>query len=76
MQIHYVCRHCRSSLGRIEADQVTEARLGLHFLTPSERQDIIAYNSKGEMIVSITCSYCTEAIMVHPELSLIASPLQ
>ncbi|GIP45823.1 hypothetical protein J45TS6_42820 [Paenibacillus sp. J45TS6] len=76
MQIHYVCRHCRSSIGSIEADLTTEVRLGLHFLTPSERQDIIAYNSKGEQIVSITCSYCTEAIMDHPELSLIASPLQ
>lgn len=76
MQIHYVCRHCRSSLGCIEADEMTEVRLGLHFLTPSEWQDIISYNLKGELIVSITCNYCTEAILAHPELSLVASPLQ
>ncbi|MCM3130763.1 MULTISPECIES: anti-sigma-F factor Fin family protein [unclassified Paenibacillus] len=76
MPIHYVCRHCGTSIGQIDSSEVTEARLGLHFLTPAERRDIIAYNSKGEMLVNITCDYCNEAILVNPELSLLTSPLQ
>ncbi|MCM3786495.1 anti-sigma-F factor Fin family protein [Neobacillus mesonae] len=76
MAIHYVCKHCRTSIGQIDAAHVTESQLGLHFLTPAERRDIIAYNSNGEMIVNITCDYCNEAILVNPELSLLTNPLQ
>ncbi|MDO7908573.1 anti-sigma-F factor Fin family protein [Paenibacillus sp. JX-17] len=76
MAVNYVCRHCNTFLGRIDAPHVTEAQLGFHFLTPAERRDIIAYNSNGEMTVRVTCDYCREYLEVYPELSLLANPLQ
>ncbi|WP_059048746.1 anti-sigma-F factor Fin family protein [Paenibacillus senegalimassiliensis] len=76
MAINYVCRHCRTLIGRIEATGVTEAQLGFHSLTPDERRDIIAYDSHGEMTVRVTCDYCREAIDHNPELLLLTNPLQ
>lgn len=76
MAVNYVCRHCRTFIGRIDAPDISEERLGFHFLTPSERRDIIAYNSSGEITVRITCDYCKENLEDHPELSLLANPLQ
>jgi hypothetical protein len=76
MAIHYICRHCRSLFGSIEHNYVSEAQLGLHSLTPQERNDIIAYSSNGDMIVNVACDYCSEALQSNPELLLLASPLQ
>lgn len=76
MAVNYVCRHCRTFVGRIDSPQITEYRLGFHFLTPDERRDIIAYDSNGEMTVRVTCDYCNEALELNPELMLISSPLQ
>lgn len=76
MNVNYVCRHCRAKMGQIEGDAVSEARLGLHFLTPEERRDIISYDSNGNMSVQVVCDYCAEALEANPELSLIGNPLQ
>ncbi len=76
MSIRYVCKHCSMSLGEIASEQVTEAQLGFHFLTPEERNDIITYNSSGDVIVKLVCDYCREALQSHPELALVSSPLQ
>ncbi|RCX14894.1 uncharacterized protein DUF2757 [Fontibacillus phaseoli] len=76
MAINYVCRHCRTPIGRIEDPYVSEAQLGFHFLTPEERQDIIAYDSNGETTVKVTCDYCREALEHNPELTLLTNPLQ
>ncbi|MBO2945945.1 anti-sigma-F factor Fin family protein [Paenibacillus sp. F411] len=76
MAINYVCRHCRTHQGVIDSRGISESRLGLDALTPEERRDIIAYDFNGEMIVNVTCDHCREALEMHPELSLLASPLQ
>ncbi|WJH36369.1 anti-sigma-F factor Fin family protein [Paenibacillus aurantius] len=76
MAIKYVCRHCRTTIGELDSGAVSEQQLGLHFLTPEERSDIIAYNLNGDMTVKVVCDYCREALAANPELSLLASPLQ
>ncbi|MNH83519.1 hypothetical protein D3C87_474670 [compost metagenome] len=76
MAVNYVCRHCRTFIGRIDSELVSESRLGFQFLTPDERRDIIAYDSNGEMTVRVTCDYCREALENHPELTLLSNPLQ
>jgi protein-arginine kinase activator protein McsA len=76
MTIHYVCKHCNMPLGQITNENVTEVQLGFHFLTPEERNDIITYNSNGEVTVKLVCDYCHEALQSNPELSLVPSPLQ
>lgn len=75
MSVKYICPHCQTSLGEVQSN-VTEFQLGFHFLTPEERRDIISYNSSGDVIVSIACDYCREALEHNPELSLLANPLQ
>jgi hypothetical protein len=76
MSVNYVCRHCHADLGRIVEEDITEVRLGFHFLTPEERRDIISYNPNGDVTVKVICDYCMEALDNHPELSLLANPLQ
>lgn len=75
MAVRYVCRYCRTPVGEI-SEQVSEFRLGFHSLTPEERNDIITYNSNGDVTVKLVCDYCNEALRNHPELSLISNPLQ
>lgn len=76
MSIQYVCRHCHNSLGELPEGADQDPRLGLQFLTPDERNDIITYNQSGELVVKLTCEYCEEALQEHPELSLLGNLLQ
>lgn len=76
MSVKYICRHCRSTIGEIEEERVNELRLGFHSLTPEEHRDIISYRHDGAVIVSMTCDYCHEAIVSHPELAMQSNPLQ
>lgn len=76
MAVKYVCRHCRTTIGELIVDRIDEAELGFHVLTPEERRDIISYNPEGDTTVKIVCEYCKQALDTHPELSLLASPLQ
>lgn len=76
MAVNYICRHCKTSIGSITTEEITEHQLGFHFLTPEERSDIIAYNPSGDVTVKVVCDYCREALDANPELALISSPLQ
>lgn len=76
MKVSYVCRHCAAPLGELHDPNISEMQLGFHFLTPEERRDIITYNHSGDVFVRLTCDYCRKALDEHPELSLVANPLQ
>lgn len=76
MKLKYVCKYCGKNIGEVDPARVTEEQLGLHALTPIERQDIITYDLNGDMVAKIVCEYCQEALEKNPELSLISSPLQ
>jgi hypothetical protein len=76
MSVKYICRYCRTSIGEIVSNQISEFQLGFHFLTPEERSDIISYNPNGDVTVKVVCSYCGEALEANPELILVGSPLQ
>lgn len=76
MAVNYICRHCKTSIGSVDAASVTEQQLGFHFLTPEERSDIIAYDSNGDITVKIVCDYCSEALDSNPDLLLVSNPLQ
>jgi hypothetical protein len=76
MAVNYVCRHCRTPLGTLDSSELSEMRLGFHFLTPEERSDIIAYDASGDVTVKVVCDYCREAVERNPELALVTSPLQ
>ena len=76
MSIRYSCRCCGMQLAEFSESQVTEAQLGLDSLTEEERALIISKEQSGDTVVSITCDFCREALMHHPELSLVGNPLQ
>jgi len=76
MSVRYVCRHCKTNIGTLDSQYVSEFQLGFHFLTPEERRDIISYDSGGDVTVRVVCDYCREALDANPELALVNNPLQ
>ncbi|RIX49280.1 DUF2757 family protein [Paenibacillus nanensis] len=76
MAVNYICRHCKTSIGSVAEPSITEQQLGFHFLTPEERSDIIAYDSNGDVTVSLVCEHCNEALNLNPDLMLVNNPLQ
>lgn len=76
MSIRYRCRCCGMRIAEFAESQVTEAQLGLDSLTAKERALIISKEQNGDTVVRIMCDYCREALMQHPELSLVGNPLQ
>lgn len=76
MAVNYICKHCKTLMGVIQETDVSEQRLGFHFLTPEERNDIISYNSSGDVTVNLVCDYCAEALKANPDLLLVSNPLQ
>lgn len=76
MSVKYVCRHCQAMIGEIQEERISELRLGFHSLTPEEHRDIVSYQNDGNVIVSMSCDYCNEAIVSHPELAMQSNPLQ
>jgi len=76
MSFRYVCRCCGMRIAEFDETQVTEAQLGLHSLTPEERELIISKEQDGDTVVRVLCDYCRDALNQHPELSLVGNPLQ
>ena len=76
VSIRYKCRCCGMHLAEFDESEVTEAQLGLDSLTAEDRALIISKEQSGDTVVSITCDFCREALMHHPELSLVGNPLQ
>jgi len=74
--IKYVCRHCGHHLGSLDQFVVHDDRLGLNSLTPKERENIISYESNGDMVANVVCEYCQEALEQNPELILLSNLLQ
>lgn len=75
MTIRYICRSCQHTLA--EFSQMTdEIQSSIHSLTSEERSRMIVEDGHGNMDVQVLCEYCQEALLHHPELSLLSSPLQ
>lgn len=77
MVIHYVCRHCASTLGKIPwaADENSAMRLGWNNLSEEERRGTFYHNANGDCIVRVVCEYCEQALDEHPELWLVDKPI-
>jgi hypothetical protein len=76
MSIKYYCRYCQSKIGELQQDNITEFQLGFHFLTPTERKEIVSYQDDGCVEVRVICDYCKEALDANPELMLLTNHLQ
>ncbi|AZV40801.1 MULTISPECIES: anti-sigma-F factor Fin family protein [Peribacillus] len=68
MALHYHCRHCGIKLGTIEEQQIQAAQLGFNQLSDEERQEMIVYDSSGNIQVKSICEDCYESLQRNPEL--------
>lgn len=67
MAIHYHCRHCGSQMGSIEQKSIHTEALGLHKLNEEERQEMVTYDSNGEVHITSICEDCQEALERTPD---------
>lgn len=68
MAIQYYCRHCGTSIGTLENEELlVSPELGFDQLSDDEQQQIIQYGSDGHVHVRVTCEHCEEALENNPE---------
>jgi hypothetical protein len=68
MALHYYCRHCGIKLGTIQQHMLQAEQLGFNQLNDEERQEMIVYDSKGDIQVKSICDDCYESLQKNPEL--------
>lgn len=68
MALHYYCRHCGMKLGTIEQKTLQAEQLGFNQLNDEERQEMIVYDSAGNIHVKAICEDCYESLQKNPEL--------
>jgi len=68
MAIHYFCRHCGTNMGTIDTQSIHAENLGLNTLTNEERQDMVSYESNGNIHIKSICEDCQDALTRNPEL--------
>ncbi len=67
MTIHYHCRHCGTKLGSLDQASIHSEALGLHKLTEQERQDMVTYDSSGDIHITAICEDCQESLERNPD---------
>lgn len=68
MALHYFCRHCGTKIGTLEDLKLHTERLGFHQLTNEDRQEMIQYDSAGDIHVKAICEDCHESLQRNPDL--------
>ncbi|NMM55254.1 anti-sigma-F factor Fin [Paenibacillus aquistagni] len=76
MSVNYVCKHCRTLIGRIDEPSIDRNRLGFDLLTRDEQDQYVQEHDNGDITVRMTCDYCLQAYQHNPELAGLATPLQ
>ncbi|MFD0051768.1 anti-sigma-F factor Fin [Actinomycetes bacterium NPDC127524] len=68
MALHYNCRHCGMKLGSIHQQVLDIEQLGFDKLNDEERQEMIVYDSSGDIYVKSICADCQESLQKNPGL--------
>lgn len=72
MKVTYICDLCGLPQETVEIGDVDLEKLGLHTLTPEEKEDIIKYNETQGLLLYTICSDCfSEKIFTEGEESII-----
>lgn len=66
MAIIYLCRHCKTVIGKIEEQHVSSSMLGLDTLTASDKQKMIHYQANGDIHIHSICESCEDTLKQHP----------
>ncbi|WP_100332738.1 anti-sigma-F factor Fin family protein [Bacillus xiapuensis] len=67
MPIHYICRHCRTTVGSLNQSVISAKQLGIHALTDQERTDMVHYDQDGSITITTICEDCQELLERNPE---------
>ncbi|MEH7236339.1 anti-sigma-F factor Fin family protein [Bacillus sp. JJ1562] len=76
MSLHYHCRHCGVKVGSIDSLSLHSESLGFHQLTDQERQEMISYQTNGDIHVKTICEDCQEALQRNPDYHQFESFIQ
>ncbi|MDQ0220897.1 anti-sigma-F factor Fin family protein [Peribacillus cavernae] len=68
MALHYYCRHCGTKIGTLQEQMLATEQLGFNQLTNEDRQEMIVYDSAGDIRVKAICEDCQESLQKNPDL--------
>lgn len=68
MALIYTCRHCGNTVGQITEIDLRSDQLGFNLLTNEERDEMISYDSHGNILVKSICEDCHESFNKNPAL--------
>ncbi|CAH0347582.1 anti-sigma-F factor Fin family protein [Bacillus sp. CECT 9360] len=68
MALHYHCRHCGTKIGTLQKQTLNTEQLGFNHLNNEDRQDMIVYDSAGDIHVKAICEDCHESLQRNPDL--------
>lgn len=75
MSVQYRCRSCNTLMAHFD-EETEEIVMQLALFSPAERMERVTEDGEGNKTIYLLCEYCQEAILTHPELSLLSRPLQ
>lgn len=68
MDFYYTCRHCQANMGTISERKATWQQLGFHQLSESDYDELVQYDTFGNLQVQVICEDCEEALRHNPSL--------
>ncbi|HLQ97615.1 MAG TPA: anti-sigma-F factor Fin family protein [Candidatus Dormibacteraeota bacterium] len=66
MSYVYMCRHCGHVIGELEQSILTASKLGFDRLSTEDKQEMIRYQSNGEIHIKSICESCQETLGNNP----------
>jgi hypothetical protein len=62
----YQCRHCKKEIGRLEQRVLDASLLGIDRLTAKDKQEMMEYQTNGDVKIFAICDACEETLAEHP----------
>ncbi|MDL4840474.1 anti-sigma-F factor Fin family protein [Aquibacillus rhizosphaerae] len=66
MAIVYNCKHCGNKVGQLDQEVIDTQALGWNQLSNEDRQEMIQYDSKGDIQIKVICEDCQESLDKNP----------
>lgn len=67
MSYVYTCRHCGHVIGKLEQNILNTSKLGFDQLSVEDKQEMIRYQSNGEIHIKSICESCQETLGNNPQ---------
>lgn len=67
MSIVYKCTHCQHVIGRLRKSDAYKSKLGLDMLSNADKEDMIHYQTNGDIHIQTICESCEASLNNHPQ---------